>query len=133
MWFAVYRVADGALMSSGSSVAETLPAGRAVKTFATRPDDGFTWNPVTKAYDIAVSAPSRPLTRLEFMRLFTLAERGAIRAAGETDAVIADFLGLLDMAQEVVLSDSLITDGLAYLVQQSLVSQARADEILGAA
>ena len=49
-WSAIYRETDGVLVSVGSVVADTLPAGLAVKTYVNRPDQGKRWNPSTLTF-----------------------------------------------------------------------------------
>ncbi len=76
-------------------------------------------------------APPREmqLTKLQFLRLFTTAERIAIRASA--DPVIVDFLQLLDLAQDVRLDDPDTVGGLHYLESEGLIAAGRAAEILG--
>ena len=76
-------------------------------------------------------APPREmqLTKLQFLRLFTTAERIAIRAS--SDPVIVDFLQLLDLAQDVRLDDPDTIQGVHYLESEGLIAAGRAAEILG--
>ena len=74
--------------------------------------------------------PVLPLTRLEFLRRFTSAERIAIRAS--TDPVVVDFLSLLDAAQEVRTDDADTVAGIGYLATTGLLAAERAAEILSA-
>lgn len=76
-------------------------------------------------------APPREmqLTKLQFLRLFTTAERIAIRAS--SDPVIVDFLQLLDLAQDVRLDDPDTVQGVHYLESEGLIAAGRAAEILG--
>ncbi len=69
------------------------------------------------------------LTKLQFLRLFTTAERIAIRASA--DPVIVDFLQLLDLAQDVRLDDPDTVQGVHYLESEGLIAPGRAAEILG--
>ena len=69
------------------------------------------------------------LTKLQFLRLFTTAERIAIRAS--SDPVIVDFLQLLDLAQDVRLDDPDTVQGVHYLEAEGLIAHGRAHEILG--
>lgn len=130
-WFAVYRIADGALMSVGTVVADD--ATLAAKGFAkldlgaSRPEG--VWNPASLAFDPPPPAP-RTLTPSTFKQRFTLAERTAIRAAGATDMVIADYLDILATARDVDLNDANVVAGLDYMVGQALITASRKDEIL---
>ncbi len=69
------------------------------------------------------------LTKLQFLRLFTTAERIAIRAS--SDPVIVDFMQLLDLAQDVRLDDPDTVQGVHYLESEGLIAPGRAAEILG--
>jgi hypothetical protein len=68
---------------------------------------------------------------LDFMREFTLAEEGAIRAAGKTDATVDVLLARLSAAPCVIASDDLLVTGMNYLVAQGLLSAERKAQILG--
>jgi hypothetical protein len=69
-------------------------------------------------------------TPLEFMELFTLEERIALREFSKADALAEDWLDLLKASQEVRLDDPRTLDGLNYMVLKGVLSQARADEVL---
>ena len=68
------------------------------------------------------------LTKLQFLRRFTVQERLAIRAS--TNPIILDFMQLLDLAQDVRLDDPDTLIGVNYLEQQELLAKGRAVEIL---
>ena len=68
------------------------------------------------------------LTKLQFLRRFTAQERIAIRAS--MNPAIADFLQLLDLAQDVRLDDPDTVAGVQYLEQETLLAAGRAAEIL---
>jgi hypothetical protein len=67
------------------------------------------------------------ITPYEFLMRFTAAERIGIYAARASNAVVDDFLRLLDSAYLVRLYNA--RPGLAYLVSVNLLTQARADVI----
>jgi hypothetical protein len=69
-------------------------------------------------------------TPLEFMELFTLEERIAIREFSKADALAEDWLDLLKASQEVRLDDPRPLNGLNYMVLKGVLSQARAEEVL---
>ena len=76
----------------------------------------------------AASPPPAPVTvisRLDFLRRFTRAERIALRAAETTDPVVADFLLMLTLAEDVDLTSPDVTDGLAYLEGNGFVTSER--------
>lgn len=70
-------------------------------------------------------------TPYEFFERFTAAERAAIRLASFSDTTTADILQSLNLADVVVNIDPRVTSGMAYLVSTNLLTQARAEEILG--
>lgn len=71
------------------------------------------------------------ITKLQFLRRFTMQERIAIRAAQASDPIINDFMTLLDMAQEISTSDPDTVMGMQYLASQGLLTAERVAEILG--
>jgi hypothetical protein len=107
---------------------------------------GVTGAAVGKLYDLATGTisdpdPSAPahvtLTKLEFRRLFTLAERSGIDdyavSATLTDAQKAMTRTLqydLSIASEVVLDDPLTATGVRMLEQYGLIAAGRATQIL---
>ena len=76
-----------------------------------------------------VALPPGPVSRLEFLRSFTAAQRIAIRAAN--DPVIVDALQLLDLAEEINLQDSDVIFFVNYCASQGYITTADADRILG--
>jgi hypothetical protein len=75
-----------------------------------------------------LSAPS--ISKLDFLRRFTRAERITLRGAVTTDPFVADFMHLLDLASVVELTDAELIEALAYLEEKSLLAAGRKDEIL---
>lgn len=84
---------------------------------------GWTWN------GWEFDAPK--WTAYEFLQRFTPGERAAFRIAAETDQNVADFQQLASAAQEIYSNDPTTIAGMNYLVSVGLLSQARADEVLG--
>ena len=84
----------------------------------------------TEIIEFPQSEPIREvqLTKLQFLRRFTTAERIAIRAS--TNPVIVDFMQLLDLAQDVRLDDQDTVAGVKYLESMTLIGNGRAAEIL---
>lgn len=64
---------------------------------------------------------------MEFLELFAVDERVAIR--GSSDPVVGDFLAMVSAAGMIDLESPFVSNGLAYLVAQGLLTQARADRI----
>lgn len=65
-----------------------------------------------------------------FVMRFTPAEYSAIRAAGETDPIMAGFVQAVDEAPYVWLAAQQVIQGVNYCAVQGLITQERADEIL---
>lgn len=70
------------------------------------------------------------LNKVDFLRLFTQAERINIRAAAAVDPVVADYQSMLDAATTVNLSDPDILTGVPLLEQAGLIGPGRAAQIL---
>lgn len=68
------------------------------------------------------------MSKLAFLRRFTAAERIAIRAS--PNPVVVDFMGLLDLADEVRTDDPDTSQGVQYLEVLGLLSPGRAVNIL---
>lgn len=69
------------------------------------------------------------MTRYEFLTLFTIEERSAIRTASKTDPVIEDILALLSIAEDIDTTNSNTLGSLDYLVSKNLLTAERAAEI----
>jgi hypothetical protein len=95
---------------------------------------GIEW--VMVAYsDPVIPAPPPPprqsiLTKLEYLRRFTQDERVAIRNAAKVNAVLEDYMALLDLAQEINLDDPDTIAGVQMLEAAGLLNAGRAQEIL---
>jgi hypothetical protein len=70
------------------------------------------------------------LNKVDFLRLFTQAERINIRAAAAVDPVVADYQSMLDAATTVNLQDPDILAGVPLLEQAGLIGPGRAAQIL---
>lgn len=130
MFYAVYETATGRLRSTGTVLADPLPEGLAAKEYPDGRPDGFSWNPETLDFDVPIPKRPRRVSAVEFMQLFTVQERIAIRGAG--DPVLDDFLDMVRVAGSISLDHPMVVQGLAYLAQAGILTQARADEIGGA-
>jgi hypothetical protein len=73
--------------------------------------------------------PTGPITKLEFLRRFTVDERIIIR--GSSDLRVMDFMQLLDLAQDVRLDDPDTVAAIAHMTGLGLLDAERAGEILG--
>lgn len=75
-------------------------------------------------------AQDNRITKLAFKSRMTAAERIAIRAAGDVDPIIFDFMDLVSDAQFIDLSRQDTQDGVNYLESQGHLAEGRASEIL---
>ena len=95
----------------------------------TIPDlNNYRWNTATLRLELVGTS----LTKLSFLRRFTPTERIMAREAAKTDAIVTDFLQMVDLAEDIRLDDSDTQAALAYLVSKSVLTASRKDEILGA-
>ncbi len=88
--------------------------------------DHAEWTP-----DAPIVAPvNHTLTKLEYLRRFTVEERVAIRAAAAQNPVLADYLQLMELAQEINTGDADTVAAVTMLEQAGLIAAGRAQEIL---
>jgi hypothetical protein len=74
--------------------------------------------------------PVDELHKVDFMRLFTQAERIAIRQAAKLNPVVEDYQAMLDAATIIRLSDDDIQEGIPELEDALLIGPGRAAQIL---
>jgi hypothetical protein len=74
--------------------------------------------------------PVDELHKVDFMRLFTQAERIAIRQAAKLNPVVEDYQAMLDAATIIRLSDADIQEGIPELEDAGLIGPGRAAQIL---
>lgn len=127
MWYALYEITTGRLISSGSSITDNIPEGQAVKVFPSIPS--LLWNEQTLEFDAEPPAPRVELTPLQFLQRFTVYERVAIRGASKTDPIIEDFLDMINAASAFEGGHPLLMQGLGYMIQQGLITPERAAEV----
>ncbi len=70
------------------------------------------------------------LTRLDYMRRFTLVEEAGIRVEARTDPMIEVILGRLSAAEYVDVTDTETVAGVDYLVGKGLLTAERKAEVL---
>lgn len=92
---------------------------------------GYDANATPRFFPVRFAGPAPKWTAFQFLLRFTEAERDAFRAAATTDPVVADFMLLCTAASQVEANHPMTVAGMAYLVSAELLTQARADEILG--
>lgn len=79
----------------------------------------------------ALSDAPAVLTVLQLRRLFTLSEKVALEdAIKDGNSAVKVFMDDLAVADFVDLSDTLVIEGIQFLVQHGFLTQARADQIL---
>jgi hypothetical protein len=74
--------------------------------------------------------PVDELHKVDFLRLFTQAERIAIRQAAKVNPVVEDYQAMLDAATIIRLSDADIQEGIPELEDAGLIGPGRAAQIL---
>jgi hypothetical protein len=70
------------------------------------------------------------MTRLEFLRRFTGAERVTLRTVAKQNPALEDYMALLDAAQDVNTGDPDTIAGVQFLEAAGLLAAGRAGEIL---
>ena len=88
-----------------------------------------TYNHV-KSVEVVPEPTSNIVTKLEYLRRFTTAERVAIRAAASANPVLDDYLKLMELAQEINLDDTDTVAAVQMLEQAGLIAAGRAAEVL---
>jgi hypothetical protein len=74
--------------------------------------------------------PVDQLHKVDFLRLFTQAERIAIRQAAKVNPIVEDYQDMLDAATVIRLSDADIQEGIPDLEDAGLIGPGRAAQIL---
>ena len=72
----------------------------------------------------------RILTKLEYLRHFSAEERITIRTAAKTNAVLEDYLSMLELAEEIDTNDPDTIAAVQMLEQVGLIGAGRASEVL---
>lgn len=80
------------------------------------------------ADEAALAAKNAVVTRLNYLRRFTQAERIALREID--NPVVKDFLMMVELAEEINLLDADTVGGTNYLEAEGFIGQGRAAEIL---
>ena len=81
--------------------------------------------------DMTIAPDSvRNVTKLEYLRRFTQDERIAIRTGAATNPVLADYLAMLELAQDINLDDPDTVAAVQMLEAVGLIGTGRAAEIL---
>lgn len=85
---------------------------------------------VPQAGDIAPVPVSRILTKLEYLRRFTMEERIAVRQAAESSPMLADYLAMMELAEEIDTGDADTIGAVNMLEQVGLIGAGRASGVL---
>ena len=122
MWYYLFRDSDGALLSESSDPIQAR-AGHTVRESADRLSQraDVAWDPITKTF--AARLVPQPVPAFGWLSSISAADRARIRAAARDDAVIADFLAMLELAAlegggRVDLADPTLAAGVQYLRDQ---------------
>ena len=83
-----------------------------------------TWDPLTETFILA----STHVTKLGFLNRFTMEERINIRAS--TNPIVIDIMNLLEVAENVSLTDPTTINAIGYLSYVGLLAPSRVSEIL---
>lgn len=70
-----------------------------------------------------------PITKLQFLQRMTIQERILCKELAKTDPIAQDFLFLLDLAEDVVLGNQSLLEGLSYMESIGALNAGRALEI----
>lgn len=133
-WYAIYKLSNGELVSTGTSVADPLPDGLGVANLGENPPLGI-WNNVTHVFD--PSAALKPVvSRRDFWQRFTASEReslfdmsingtaGQKKKLGALRAYITDCEG-------VDLNDAYIQSSVSLMESSGVIGAGRAAQIIG--
>ena len=128
MWYVVYEIATGKLVSVGSSVGSDLASkGLTSKEYPFRPDQIGIWNEATLDFDPRPVSFGK-ISTTDFMLRFTEAERKAVRESPNDKAV--DFREMLRLSATVNLDSAYIQASLDAMEQGGMLAAGRATEIL---
>lgn len=86
-------------------------------------------NHIRKFGEVEV-APPRLISKVEYLRRFSTEERVAIRTAAKQNAVLEDYLSLLELAADIDLDDPDTIGAVHMLESVGLVGAGRAAEVL---
>lgn len=100
-----------------------------VATLETGTDFAFEF--LNKIGTVSIPAPVKePITKLSFLRRMTAAQRIAIRAAAQSDPILADAMQMLDAAQDISTDDPDTIALVQYCAQQGLIAVSDIPNIL---
>lgn len=121
--FHLYNIGNGELVSS-ASVINNIPDGMAVKEL----NNTGIWNAETLDFDPVI--PSKKITTLEFMELFTDLELIGILEAAKVNTTVQLFVMKMEQASYIDMNYQPTIDGVNSLVGAGLLTTERAVVIL---
>jgi len=80
---------------------------------------------------VTAMPPTPPMSKLDFLKRLTFAERVAIETAAETDAEVRVVKQSLLAADEIKVDDPEMIVGIGLYVNKGLIASSRITEILG--
>ena len=133
-WYAIYRLSNGELVSTGTSVADPLPAGLGVTNLGENPPLGV-WNSVTHTFD--PSAALKPIvSRQDFWKRFTGAEREALydmslNGTATQKKKLGAFRAYITDGEGVDMNDAYIQASVSLMESANVIGSGRAAQIIG--
>lgn len=125
--FALYEMATGKLIgASRLPIDNPKPEEWSIKEVE---GPHRVWNTETLQFDDFPTKP-KPLTKFEFLNLFTDVELATIIEASKVSPLVAAILFKLQMAEEVLLDNASTIAGINGLRDGGLLTPERADQIL---
>lgn len=118
------------IMSERETLGDILGYDAIVESDTAGPGWGWTAETGFAPPESPPTTQAAVLSRLEFIRRFTPAERQAIRQARSSSTDLDDFMYLLEMAETVRTNNADVIAGLAMLEAGGLLATGRAAEIL---
>lgn len=135
MYFVIYNTTTGELVSQGTVISSSIPAGFTAQDIVNPPTDNTIWNSASRSF--VQRAASRIISKYEFIQRYSLAERremfGFMHGSTYTTAQqknIASFMRYLDFLDRVDLDDIAIQQGVNYQESISMIGAGRAAQVL---
>ena len=128
MWI-IYEPFSGNIVSNGRLTQEQASQGLQEKEVQDIDIGSYEWD--SSIIDFIPTKSVKLYTPLEFLQLFTLEERAAIRTSAKTDVIVEDFLATLNIVSEVNMSHSVTIQALQYMTASGLITPERLEQIRG--
>lgn len=138
-WFTVYQTSDGKRVSVGTVVApDDFLAANGLDKLQTAFDPRTNtkqWNAGTRTYD-DVTPPKAPISKQEFIDLFTDAERDELFDAAENHPTanvrkkIKGFINYIQLSEHIHLDQAYIVTSVNQMEAAGIIGAGRAAEIL---